>query len=182
MKDLYARHLSQGVDIAKGDLSSLCDKAKELNIRVILGVSERVNKSLYCSAVHIAPDGVIVNVHRKTKPTFHEKLLFSDGDGNGLKVINAEDTFNISALICWENWLPLLRASLYAQGADLHVALFPNKMRVDNPDIAKFVALEAEMGSGGFNPTLIGYILKEFAWGDPIINLNIWFQKCQDAQ
>ena len=116
LKEMYSLYLRESVDIKGGDLDLLKDKAKELGIRVIIGVAERVNHSIYCAAVHIDPKGEIINVHRKLMPSFGERLVWSIGDGHGLRAFDAEKNFKISALNCWENWLPLARASLYGQG------------------------------------------------------------------
>ena len=138
-KTMYSHYISQAVDVQGGDLDPLTATAKELGIRVIVGVAEKVNYSVYCSAVHINPKGKIENVHRKLMPTFGERLVWSIGDGYGLKAIKAENNFKISTLNCWENWLPLARASLYGQGINLHVALWPG---LGNVEITRFIAKE----------------------------------------
>ena len=132
------------MDIEAGDLEPLQSKAKELGIRVIVGVAERVNHSVYCSAVHIDGQGRVINVHRKVMPTFHERLVWSNGDGHGLRAVKVNDGVTVSALNCWENWLPLTRAALYGQGTNVHVALWPGKDLLTE-DITPFIAKEGRM-------------------------------------
>jgi nitrilase len=110
----------------------------------MLGIIERPldrgGYSVYCSRVYIGPDGVIGSVHRKLMPTYEERLTWSPGDGHGLRVHGLE-AFTVGGLNCFENWMPLSRAALYAQGEDLHVALWPGNLR-NTEDITRFIAKE----------------------------------------
>ena len=74
-------------------------------------------------------------------PTYEERLTWSPGDGHGLQVHPLKE-FTVGALNCWENWLPLARASLYGLGEDLHVAVWPGSIR-NTEDITRFIAKEA---------------------------------------
>ncbi len=130
-KDLFAHYSNQAVRIDR-DLGPLCDAARRGGIAVIAGVVERAadrsGHSLYCSAVHIAVDGRIASVHRKLVPTYEERLVWAPGDGHGL-VVHAVGDFTVGTLNCFENWMPLTRATLHAQGEDLHVAIWPGNRR-----------------------------------------------------
>jgi len=131
-KTIQAEYANQAVQIERGDLSELCQIAKTNSIAVYLGVIEkpadRAGHSLYCSLVYIDFGGVIQSVHRKLMPTYEERLSWSVGDGHGLKTHRLEK-FTLGGLNCWENWMPLARASLYAQGEDLHVAVWPGNLK-----------------------------------------------------
>ena len=89
-KDIFAHYAANAVDIEGGDLDSLCAKAGELGIAVYLGTIEKTKDrggfSLYATLVYIAPDGKIGSAHRKLMPTYDERLVWSPGDGNGLRV------------------------------------------------------------------------------------------------
>ncbi len=74
-------------------------------------------------------------------PTYEERLTWSPGDGHGLQVHPLKE-FTVGGLNCWENWLPLARASLYGLGEDLHVAVWPGSIR-NTEDITRFIAKEA---------------------------------------
>jgi len=143
-KSLYSHYLSEGVSIEEGGLDAICDIAAEREIAVYIGVIERATDrgghSLYCSMVYISPQGQIESVHRKLMPTYEERLVWAMGDGHGLAT-HALGAFKAGGLNCWENWLPLARSALYAQGEDLHVAIWPGSVR-NTEDITRFIAKE----------------------------------------
>ena len=144
-KSLFAHYVSQGVCIEDGDLDPVCKAASENNIAVYIGIMERAanrgGHSLYCSMVYIDKKGTIGSVHRKLMPTHEERLVWAIGDGNGLRT-HKLGPFTVGGLNCWENWLPLPRAALYAQGEDLHVAIWPGNVR-NTEDITRFIARES---------------------------------------
>jgi nitrilase len=144
-KELYAHYATEAVVPERGDLDAICESAAEAKCMVILGTIERATDrgghSLYCSLMKISKDGKILGSHRKLMPTFEERLVWSPGDGHGLQVHKVGD-FHVGALNCWENWMPLPRASLYAQGEDLHVAIWPGSVR-NTEDITRFIAKES---------------------------------------
>jgi len=144
-KSLYAHYVEQSVDIERGDLDPLCAAAAEHGVACYLGTMERASNrgghSLYCSMVYIGRDGAIGSVHRKLMPTYEERLVWASGDGHGLRT-HALGAFTLGGLNCWENWLPLPRAALYAAGEDLHVAIWPGNCR-NTVDITRFIALES---------------------------------------
>ena len=74
-------------------------------------------------------------------PTYEERLVWSPGDGHGLRT-HRLGAFHVGGLNCWENWMPLSRAALYAQGEDLHVAVWPGGIH-NTRDITRFIALES---------------------------------------
>ena len=143
-KTLYAHYAEQAVDIAGGDLDAVCRLCAQRNIAVYLGTIERATErsahSLYASLVYIDPRGTIGSVHRKLMPTYEERLVWSTGDGHGLRVHDLAG-FRVGGLNCWENWMPLPRAALYAQGENLHVAAWPGSRR-NTDDITRFMARE----------------------------------------
>jgi nitrilase len=144
-KDLFAHYSSQAVDIDSGDLRSVCDAARRHSIAVYLGCIERPadrgGQSLYASLVYINADGQVGSVHRKLCPTYEERLVWSAGDGHGLQVHDLHG-FRVGGLNCWENWMPLPRAALYAQGENVHVAVWPGSVR-NTSDITRFIAKES---------------------------------------
>jgi nitrilase len=144
-KELFAHYVRQGVCLEDGDLEPVCDAARENNIAVYVGVMERAadrgGHSLYCSMVYIDRSGTVSSVHRKLMPTHEERLVWAIGDGNGLRT-HKLGPFTVGGLNCWENWLPLPRAALYAQGEDLHVAIWPGNVR-NTEDITRFIARES---------------------------------------
>ncbi|MCK5100697.1 MAG: carbon-nitrogen hydrolase family protein [Desulfobacteraceae bacterium] len=144
-KELHSHYMTQAVEIESGDLDDICRLAKDKQIAVVLGCIERPKErgghSLYCSLVYINEKGIILSVHRKLIPTYEERLTWSPGDGHGLQV-HPLRAFTIGSLNCWENWMPLVRSSLYAQGEDLHVAIWPGGVH-NTHDITRFIAKES---------------------------------------
>ncbi|MCK4880724.1 MAG: hypothetical protein KAS82_08695, partial [Bacteroidales bacterium] len=137
-------YVRNSVQIETGELDLLCEAARQFNVAVYVGIVERAanrgGHSLYCSLVYIDREGVIRSVHRKLQPTYEERLTWSPGDGHGLQVHPLKE-FTVGGLNCWENWLPLARASLYGLGEDLHVAVWPGSIR-NTEDITRFIAKE----------------------------------------
>ncbi len=143
-KDLYAHYVDQSVVVERGDLDPVCAAASRNGVAVYLGLMERDpnrGQSLYCTMAYIDKLGKIGSTHRKLVPTYEERLVWAPGDGAGLKTHSLGD-FTVGGLNCWENWLPLARASLYGQGEDLHVAIWPGARRLTN-DITRFIAKES---------------------------------------
>lgn len=143
-KELFAHYAEQSIVIERGDLDPVRAAAKKHSIAVYLGTMERAadrgGHSLYCSMVYIDAHGEIGSVHRKLMPTYEERLVWASGDGHGLRTHDL-GPFKVGGLNCWENWLPLPRAALYAQGEDLHVAIWPGSER-NTSDITRFIAKE----------------------------------------
>lgn len=122
---LHARLLAESVRIGAGDLAPLCDAARENEVTVVCGVDERETElsrtTLYNSVVVIGATGAVLNVHRKLMPTNPERMVWGFGDATGLRVVDTP-CGRVGALICWENYMPLARSALYAQGIDVYVA------------------------------------------------------------
>ncbi len=144
-KEFYAHYLDQAVHIDSGHLAPLCEMAREKRIAIVVGCMERAQDrgghSVYCSLVYIDQQGTIQNIHRKLMPTYEERLVWAQGDGYGLRV-HTLGAFTVGGLNCWENWMPLARSALYAQGEDLHVAIWPGNLR-NTEDITRFIAKES---------------------------------------
>ena len=143
-KELYRHYVEQSVCIEAGDLEPIVEAARGNAIAVYVGIMERApdrgGHSLYASMVYIDASGEIGSVHRKLMPTYEERLVWAIGDGHGLRT-HRLGPFTAGGLNCWENWLPLARAALYAQGEDLHVAIWPGSLR-NTEDITRFIARE----------------------------------------
>ena len=123
--ELHARLLEQAVDLDGSDLDPLRAAAAETGTTVVVGVVEREadfsRSTLYCTMVTIGPDGSVLNRHRKLVPTNPERMVWGQGDGVGLEVVETP-VGRVGGLICWENYMPLARFALYAQGPDIWVA------------------------------------------------------------
>jgi len=142
-KEIHAYYQAQAVCIEDGDLENLCGVLKKHNMACYLGIIERPRdrgQSLYCSYIYIGKNGQVGSVHRKLMPTHEERLVWSIGDGHGLRT-HKLGAFTVGGLNCWENWMPLTRAALYGQGEDLHIAGWPGSLR-NTVDITPMMAKE----------------------------------------
>ena len=143
-KRIHAHYVVQAVDIAGSDLRPLQQVAEERSIAVYVGTVERATDrgghSIYCSLVYIDNNGAIQSVHRKLMPTYEERLTWATGDGHGLRT-HKLGAFTLGGLNCWENWMPLPRAALYAMGEDLHIAVWPGGI-TNTVETTRFLARE----------------------------------------
>ena len=101
--------------------------ARQHGIVVALGVNERDHGSLYNAQLIFDADGRLVLRRRKITPTFHERMIWGQGDGAGLTVVDTA-AGRVGALACWEHYNPLARYALMAQHEEIHVAQFPGSM------------------------------------------------------
>jgi nitrilase len=144
-KTIFAEYAAQAVQPEAGHLDQIRATAARNRIAVYLGCVERAadrgGHSLYCSLIFVDPNGEIGSIHRKLMPTYEERLVWSAGDGHGLRT-HRLGPFRAGGLNCWENWMPLPRTALYAQGEDLHVAVWPGGIH-NTRDITRFIAIES---------------------------------------
>jgi nitrilase len=106
---------------------AVASAAKAQGIVVVLGVNERDHGSLYNTQLIFNADGRLVLKRRKITPTFHERMIWGQGDGSGLTVVDTA-VGRVGALACWEHYNPLARYALMAQHEEIHVAQFPGSM------------------------------------------------------
>jgi len=143
-KHLFSHYADQSVTVEDGHLDPVCAAFREAGMAGYLGIIERPRDrsghSLYASYVFIDATGTIRSVHRKLQPTYEERLVWSPGDGHGLVTHRVGD-FTVGGLNCWENWMPLVRASLHAQGEDLHVMGWPGSL-CNTEDLTPVLAKE----------------------------------------
>ena len=124
-EQLHEQLLCNAVDMASDDLAPLYEAARQHNVTIVCGIEERDSNlsqsTLYNSVVVIGADGTLLNKHRKLMPTNPERMVWGFGDASGLKTV-ATPAGRISTLLCWENYMPLARYALYAQGVEIYIA------------------------------------------------------------
>jgi len=124
-EQLHELLLENAVNLTRDDLAAVRKAAAEKEVTAVMGLNERDGSlgraTLYNSVVVIGTDGEILNHHRKMMPTNPERMVWGFGDGSGLNAIDTP-VGRIGVLLCWENYMPLARYALYAQGVDIHIA------------------------------------------------------------
>lgn len=125
--EYFKRLAANSVEVPGPEVAQLCAAAADNEIVVSIGISERSPVSVGClwnTNLLIGADGVLLNHHRKLVPTFYEKLIWANGDGDGLRVCDTR-LGKLGMLICGENTNPLARYALIAQGEQVHVSSYP---------------------------------------------------------
>jgi nitrilase len=124
-RELWQVYWSNSVDVPGPATEILGEAARQANAFLAVGVIERdaafSRGTLYCTVLYFGPDGRLLGKHRKIKPTASERLIWGEGDGSTLSVVQT-DLGRIGGLICWENYMPLARMSLYAKGVEIYLA------------------------------------------------------------
>jgi nitrilase len=117
----------QAVSVPGPATEAIGAAARQQRMHVLLGINERDGGSLYNTQLLFDSSGEIRLKRRKITPTYHERMVWGQGDGSGLQVVDT-DLGRIGALACWEHYNPLARFSLMAQGEELHCAQFPGSL------------------------------------------------------
>lgn len=123
----HMRLYEEAVEIPSPLTEAISQAAKAERIVVVLGVNERDNGSLYNTQLIFDGDGTLRLKRRKITPTYHERMIWGQGDGSGLKTVDTA-VGKVGALACWEHYNPLARYSLMAQHEEIHCSQFPGSM------------------------------------------------------
>lgn len=148
-KAAYAQYLDAAVEVGGSEIRAVTEAVCDLGVFTYLGITERgtgvARGTVYCTLLAIHPAHGVVGHHRKLVPTYEERLVWGHGDGDGLRVHDA-DGVRVSGLNCWENWMPQARHAMYAGGTDVHTSVWPGARRLTQ-DITRFIALEGRVFS-----------------------------------
>ncbi len=120
-RDTWQRYYSNAVELPSPATQALGTAARQARAYLAVGVIEREGGTLYCTTLYFNPEGELVGKHRKLKPTAAERLIWGEGDGSTLTVIDTEFG-KVGGLICWENYMPLARMAIYGKGVELYLA------------------------------------------------------------
>ena len=118
---LVTRLYEESVEIPGPTVARLAEAAASAGVYVAIGVNERDGGTLYNTLLYVSPEGAVVGRHRKLVPTGGERTIWGGGDGSTLDVVRTPFGV-VGGLICWENYMPLARAAMYAQGVEIYVA------------------------------------------------------------
>jgi nitrilase len=123
-KGLYQRYWESAITIPGPHANALGAMAREAGAHLSVGLIERTPgraSTLYCTQATWGPDGALLGIHRKLKPTAIERLIWGEGDGSTLPVFDTP-IGRVGGLICWENYMPLARMALYGKGVEIYLA------------------------------------------------------------
>lgn len=120
-RDWFRRYYDAAIEVPGADVERIATVAKKNKIHLVVGVIERDGGTLYCAVLHFDPNGALIGRRRKLMPTAMERLVWGMGDGSTLAVTQTP-LGRVGAVICWENYMPMLRMAMYAQGVELYCA------------------------------------------------------------
>ncbi len=139
-KKVYRRFRENAVAVPSAATDALCRAAKASGVVLVMGMTERdsetVGGTLYNSLLYVSAEGTILGVHRKLMPTHAERIVWGQGDGSDLLVVETP-VGRVGGLICWEHWMPLARFALHAKREEIHVAAWPE---VGDPEMHRFAS------------------------------------------
>jgi nitrilase len=139
-REEFRRYFEAAIDVPGPITEEMGNSAREHGVHLVTGVVERSGGTLYCTALFFGPDGTLLGKHRKLMPTALERLVWGQGDGSTLPVFDTP-VGKLGSVICWENYMPLLRTAMYAKGIEVYCAI-----TVDDRDTwlstARHIALE----------------------------------------
>jgi nitrilase len=142
-RKLFQRYAEGAVTVPGPVTEQLGETARTAGVYLVIGVIERdsiTGGTLYCTILFFGPDGALLGKHRKIKPTAAERIIWGEGDGSTMPVIDTP-LGKTGALICWENYMPLARMAMYAKGVQLYLAPTADYRETWQPTI-RHIALE----------------------------------------
>jgi nitrilase len=124
-RQTWERYWKNSIEVPSQYTKILGEAAQESDVFLAIGVIEKDSEysrgTLYCSLIYFSPDGKLLGKHRKLKPTAGERLIWGEGDGSTLPVFSTQFG-NVGGLICWENYMPLARMTMYGKGVEIYLA------------------------------------------------------------
>lgn len=120
-REEFRRYVDSAIEIPGAETERLGQAAAAAGLYLVMGVIEREAGTLYCTVVFFGPDGTLLGKHRKLMPTGAERLVWGFGDGSTMPTFDT-DIGNLGAVICWENYMPMMRMAMYGQGINLYCA------------------------------------------------------------
>jgi nitrilase len=126
----HLRLLDQAVTVPSATTHAIGEAARQAKMVVSIGVNERDGGTLFNTQLLFDADGTLIQRRRKISPTYHERLIWGQGDGSGLRAVDSA-VGRIGQLACWEHYNPLARYALMADGEQIHSAMYPGSFAGD---------------------------------------------------
>ncbi|UUY08641.1 Nit6803 family nitriliase [Pseudomonas sp. J452] len=123
----HLKLLEQSVIVPSAVTHAIGDACREAGMVVSIGINERAGGTIYNAQLLFDADGSLIQHRRKITPTYHERMVWGQGDGSGLRAVDSR-VGRIGSLACWEHYNPLARYALMADGEQIHAAMFPGSL------------------------------------------------------
>ena len=123
----HLKLLDQAVTVPSPATHAVGDACKEAGMVVSLGVNERDGGTLYNTQLLFDADGTLIQRRRKITPTYHERMIWGQGDGSGLRAVDSA-VGRVGQLACWEHYNPLARYAMMVDGEQIHSAMYPGSI------------------------------------------------------
>lgn len=123
----HQRLLEESVTVPSPETDAIGEAARQAGMVVSLGVNERDGGSIYNTQLLFDADGTLIQRRRKLTPTYHERMVWGQGDASGLRAVDSA-VGRIGQLACWEHYMPLARYALIADGEQIHSAMYPGSI------------------------------------------------------
>ncbi|MGG2397810.1 Nit6803 family nitrilase [Pseudomonas sp. SH1-B] len=123
----HLRLLDESVQVPSATTAAIGEACREAGMVVSLGINERDGGTIYNAQLLFDADGRLIQHRRKITPTYHERMVWGQGDGSGLRAVDSQ-VGRIGSLACWEHYNPLARYALMADGEQIHAAMFPGSL------------------------------------------------------
>lgn len=169
----FTRYFNNAIEVPGAETQALAELATRTQASQVIGVIERSGSTLYCSSLFIEPGQGVVAKHRKLMPTGTERLIWGQGDGSTLPVVDAT-AGRLGSAICWENHMPLLRMAMYGKGVEVWCAptvderdIWQCSMRHIAHEGRMFVVSACQYQS---SPAQLGIKVKNWSDDRPLIN------------
>jgi predicted amidohydrolase len=121
---VFQRLVENSVEVPGPAVDRMAGLAREHGVTLVVGVHERAGRTLYNTQLTFTPDGSLLRRHRKLMPTYHERMVWGQGDGSALAAVTVNGA-RVGSLVCCEHWMPLARQALHDSGEEIHVAGWP---------------------------------------------------------
>jgi nitrilase len=161
----HLRLMDQAVTIPSDATHAIGEAARQAGLVVSVGVTERDGGSLYNTQLLFDSDGTLIQRRRKITPTYHERMIWGQGDGSGLRAVDSS-VGRIGQLACWEHYNPLARYALIADGEQIHSGMFPG-------------SFGGELFSAQTEISVRNHALESGAF---VVNATAWLDADQQAQ
>ena len=165
MGSQHLKLMQESVVVPSAATEALGEACRKANMVVSIGVNERAGGTIYNAQLLFDADGSLIQHRRKITPTYHERMVWGQGDGSGLRAIDSQ-VGRIGSLACWEHYNPLARYALMADGEQIHAAMFPGSL------VGDIFADQIEV-------TIRHHALES---GCFVVNATAWLEPDQQAQ